>query len=182
MATEDQSKLYKAFSFRVKDATSGKRLVALGNAVNTVWNYANEISARSAQRGSVWVGKDGLFTLTKGSGKLLDLPSQVVQAVVKEFVAKRKAAGRPKLRWRVSRGVRRSLGWVPFTNQDIKINGSVPSFAARNSGFGSTATLTAGSSRETSRRTRGAAGIATSFARSRSCPWSAMLRSGSISA
>jgi hypothetical protein len=43
---EDQ--LYKAFSFRVKDATSGKRLVALGNAVNTVWNYCNEISRMGA--------------------------------------------------------------------------------------------------------------------------------------
>jgi hypothetical protein len=54
--TEDQlPQLYKAFSFRVKDATSGKRLVALANAVNTVWNYSNEISIKSAERGPRWI-------------------------------------------------------------------------------------------------------------------------------
>lgn len=36
----DQTVL-KTFSFRVKDATSRKRLIALGDAVNTVWNYVN---------------------------------------------------------------------------------------------------------------------------------------------
>jgi hypothetical protein len=36
MARTDQEQAYKTFSFRVKDATSGKHLVALGNATNTV--------------------------------------------------------------------------------------------------------------------------------------------------
>lgn len=125
MATEDPTKSYKTFSFRVKDATSGKRLVSLGNAVNTVWNYCNEISARSAQRGPLWATKKQLRDLTKGSSRELSLPSQAIQEVIDEYVTKRKEAGRPKLRWRVSRGVRRSLGWVPFTNQDIEINGSI---------------------------------------------------------
>jgi IS605 OrfB family transposase len=124
MTTEDQTKTYKAFSFRMKDATSGKRLVALGNAVNTVWNFCNEVSARSAQRGLRWATKKQLRDLTKGSSRELGLPSQVIQEVVDEYMVKRKAAGRPKLRWRVSRGDRRSLGWVPFTNQDIEISGS----------------------------------------------------------
>ena len=125
MATEDQTKSYKTFSFRVKDATSGKRLVALGNAVNKLWNYVNDISNRSAQRGPLWATKKQLRDLTKGSSRGLGLPSQVIQEVIDEYVTKRKAAGRPKLRWRVSHGVRRSLGWVPFTNQDIEIKGSV---------------------------------------------------------
>ncbi|WP_449410617.1 hypothetical protein [Methylobacterium komagatae] len=114
----------KTYSYRVKDATSGKRLTVLARAVNTVWNYANEISARSAFRGPVWATRKQLRDLTKGSGKLLGLPSQVVQEVVDEFLIKRKAARRPKLRWRASRGPRRALGWVPFTNQDIAIDGS----------------------------------------------------------
>ena len=41
----------------------------------------------------------------------------MIQEVIDEFIDKRKQAGRPKLRWRVSRAVRRSLGWIPFTNQ-----------------------------------------------------------------
>jgi putative transposase len=47
MSTEDQP-CYKTFSYRVKDATSGKGLVALGNHVNKVWNYCNEVSGKSA--------------------------------------------------------------------------------------------------------------------------------------
>ena len=61
----DQTAL-RTFSFRVKDATSGKRLITLANAVNTVWNYVNEISARSADRGPIWATKKQLRSLTKG--------------------------------------------------------------------------------------------------------------------
>ena len=125
IGTEDQDKLYKTFSYRVKDATSGKRLVALGNAVNTVWNYCNEVSAKSAERGPKWITKSQLRDLTKGASRELDLPSQVMQEVIDEFIIKRRTHGRPKLRWRVSRGARRSLGWIPFTNQDVAIEGSL---------------------------------------------------------
>src|SRR3982074_523279 len=38
---------------------------------------------------------------------------------------KRRAAGRPQLRWRKSFGSKRSLGWLPFTNQDIAVEGSI---------------------------------------------------------
>jgi hypothetical protein len=77
--TEDQlPQLYKAFSFRVKDATSGKRLVALANAVNTVWNYSNEISIKSAEHGPKWITKKELRDLTKGASRELGLPSQVI--------------------------------------------------------------------------------------------------------
>lgn len=123
MSTEDQPR-YKALSFRVKDATSGRRLVALGVAVNTVWNYCNEISARSADRGPKWIDKKALRKLTKGASRELALPSQVIQEIIDEYIIKRREAGRPRLSWRKSRGVRRSLGWVPFTNQDIEIVGT----------------------------------------------------------
>src|SRR5260370_33761723 len=126
MPSEDQPRLlYKTFSFRVKDATSRKYLVRLGNAVNTVWNYCNEISQKSAQRGPKWATKKQLRDLTKGAGRELDLPSQVVQEVIDEFIIKRRAAGRPQLRWRKSFGAKRSLGWLPFTNQDIALEGSI---------------------------------------------------------
>jgi len=122
MCTEDQQ-LYKTFSYRVKDATSGKQLVRLGNAVNTVWNYCNEISKKSAERGPKWITKAQLRGLTKGAGREVGLPSQVIQEVIDEFVIKRRAHGKPRLRWRVSHGVKHSLGWLPFTNQDIEISG-----------------------------------------------------------
>jgi transposase len=70
------------------------------------------------------VQKKQLRGLTKGSSRLLGLPSQVIQEIIDEFLAKRKAARKPKLRWCVSDGVRRSLGWVPLTSQDITVEGT----------------------------------------------------------
>ncbi len=119
MAQADQ-KLYKTLSFRVKDATSKKRLTSLGHGVNVVWNYCNDISRRSAERGVVWATCKQLRDLTKGAGREIGLPSQVIQEVIDEFIIKRRSAGRPRLRWRISSGARKSLGWVPFTSQDIK--------------------------------------------------------------
>ncbi|QRM32499.1 RNA-guided endonuclease TnpB family protein [Microvirga sp. VF16] len=115
----------------MKDATSRKHLAAYGKATNTVWNYINEISERSARRGAKWATKKQLRDLTKGASKELGLPSQVIQEIIDEFLTKRRKVGRPKLRWRVSRGPRRSLGWIPFTNQDVEIIGSLAMFRGR---------------------------------------------------
>jgi hypothetical protein len=59
------------------------------------------------------------------------MPSQVIQELIDEFLTKRKQVGRPRLRWRVSHGPRRSLGWIPFTNQDVEISGSIALFRGR---------------------------------------------------
>jgi putative transposase len=122
MEAKDQLKLHKTFSFRVKDANSGKHLVRLGDKVNTVWNYCNEISKRSAERGPRWATKKQLRDLTKGASRELGLPSQVIQELIDEFIVRRRQHGKPRLRWRVSKGAKRSLGWVPFTNQDIDVS------------------------------------------------------------
>lgn len=128
MVTKDQlTAAYKTFSYRVKDATGGKRLCGMGRSVNFVWNYCNEVSGRSAERGPRWVTKAELRALTKGAGKELHLPSQVVQEVIDEFITRRKQFGRPKLRWRGHK----SLGWVPFTNQDVTLDGAVVQFRSQ---------------------------------------------------
>ena len=106
MAGTNQEPACLTFSYRVKDATSGKHLVRLSNAVNTTWNDVNEISERSARRGPKWATKQQLRDHPKGASKELGLPSQVIQEIVDEFISKRKQAGRLKLRWRVSRGAR----------------------------------------------------------------------------
>jgi len=119
---KDQLKLHKTFSFGVKDANSGKHLVRLGDKVNTVWNYGNEISKRSAEGGPRWAPKNELRDLTKGASRERGLPSQLIQAVSDEVIVRRREQGKPRLRWRVSKGAKRSLGGVPFTNQDIEIS------------------------------------------------------------
>jgi IS605 OrfB family transposase len=123
MADSASRTLYKTDRFRVKDSRSSKDLRADGDAVNTVWNYCNGAQIHALRHNTKWPSYRDLHDLTKGAGKLLGLPSQVVQAVCKEYVTKRRASGKSILRWRASRGSRRSLGWVPFTNQDIVIDG-----------------------------------------------------------
>ena len=118
-------KLYLAFRHRVKDSTTRKELRMLGHGVNQIWNYANAAQLHALKHNSKWPDYGDLHALTKGASKLVGLPSQIVQATCKEYVIKRRAAtknaGRVKLRWRVSTGSKRSLGWIPFTNQDVEI-------------------------------------------------------------
>lgn len=52
---------------------------------------------------------------TKGASKAgVPLHSQTIQAISEEFAVRRKQFKKVKLRWRVSKGSRRSLGWIPF--------------------------------------------------------------------
>jgi putative transposase len=44
----------------------------------------------------------------------LKIHSQTVQSVSAEYVTRRRQLKKSKLRWRVSHGSRRSLGWIPF--------------------------------------------------------------------
>jgi len=99
----------------------------MASAVNIVWNYCNDISAKSAQRGPRWISKEELRALTAGSSKLLDLPSQVIQSVTDEFLTRRRQRGQPKLRWRG----RKAFGWIPLTNQDVVLAGGVAHFRGK---------------------------------------------------
>jgi putative transposase len=55
-----------------------------------------------------------LDKLTRGASKEgLSLHSQTLQAIRAEYCTRRKQFKKTKLRWRVSHGSRRSLGWIP---------------------------------------------------------------------
>lgn len=122
-ADQQAPTVYKTFSYRIKDAGARNSLCRMARAVNIVWNYCNEVSAKSAERGTRWMAKQELRELTKGSSRLLDLPSQIVQSVIDEFLTRRKQRGRPKLRWRGGK----AFGWIPLTNQDVVLAGDVVS-------------------------------------------------------
>jgi putative transposase len=52
---------------------------------------------------------------TKGAGKEgIPLHSQTIQGIAEEYATRRKQFKKIKLRWRVSKGSKRSLGWIPF--------------------------------------------------------------------
>lgn len=94
----------------------------MAGAVNFVWNYANETSFEYLIKKSKWLSGYDLQTLTKGCSKDLGLNGQTIQAVVQMFAAKRFHAKKRKLSWR---SAKRSLGWVPFNGQAIRVYGNV---------------------------------------------------------
>jgi len=119
------------YRFRVKDATAGKRLARMAVAVNQVWNYCGGIHNDSRRLNRRWPSGFDLINLTNGATKELGLHSDTVQAVCKQFAVSRdKARRRP--RWRVSRGPKRSLGWIPFQcDRPLKIDADTVKFLGR---------------------------------------------------
>ena len=100
--------------------------------MNFVWNYCNELSHKILQREGRFCSSADLDKLTAGATKAgLSLHSQSVQAISKELVTRRKQFKRAKLRWRVSGGSRRSLGWIPFKASAIRYKSGQVWYAGR---------------------------------------------------
>src|SRR5260370_21742559 len=57
--------------------------------------------------------------------------SATVQRVNAEFALRRRQFKKAKLRWRVSRGAKRSLGWIPFKAAPLKRKGKSLRFACK---------------------------------------------------
>ena len=114
----------KTCRFRVKDSTSGKKLDAAARGVNVVWNHCNGAQRHAIKHNQRWPGRAQLQASTRGAGALIGIPAQTVQEVCDEYVDRRRGARKARLRWRG----KRSLGWVPFKNQTIRLTGSVVVF------------------------------------------------------
>ena len=103
--------------------------------VNQVYNYANEISYATARRTDLKrKGLSGfdLCTLTAGATEYFEhIGADTIQRVCVEYAQKRTVAKRLKLRWRVSRGARRSLGWVPMKAASLKRKGNAVRFCGK---------------------------------------------------
>jgi putative transposase len=103
--------------------------------VNVVFNYCNETSLKAATRTDSkrkWLSGFELCNLTAGATQYFDrIGADTIQSICTHYAQKRQAAGRVKLRWRVSRGVRRSLGWVPFKAASLKRKGACLRFAGK---------------------------------------------------
>jgi putative transposase len=117
----------KTMRYRVKDRVSCKHLDAAARAVNMVWNHCNGAQRHALKHNMRWPTSSALQALTAGAGKLIGIPAQTVQAVCQEYSDRRRWARKAKLRWRG----KRSLGWVPFKNQTIRITGSIVHFNGR---------------------------------------------------
>ena len=103
--------------------------------VNQVFNFCNETSLKAATRTDTkrkWMSGFDLCNLTAGATEYFDkIGAETIQSVCNHYAQKRRAAGRLKLRWRVSSGVRRSLGWIPFKAASLKRKGACLRFAGK---------------------------------------------------
>ncbi|HEY2682477.1 MAG TPA: transposase, partial [Steroidobacteraceae bacterium] len=103
--------------------------------VNQVWNYANEVSARAARPfvgTPKYLSAYDLDKLTAGASEYFDhIGSATIQRINAEFATRRRQFKKIALRWRKSRGTRRSLGWIPFKVEQIKRHGKSLRFCGK---------------------------------------------------
>jgi putative transposase len=96
--------------------------------VNQVWNWANATSAKAANPytgAPRWLSGYDLDALSSGAGPLFDrIGTDTVQRVNQEYAQKRRQFRKRKLRWRVSKGARKALGWVPIKGANLRFKGS----------------------------------------------------------
>lgn len=93
---------------------------------NFVWNFYNELSHKHLQRTGEWLSGYDLQKYSKGASKDLLIDSTAIQSIAEEFAARRIQFKKSKLRWRVSHGSKKSLGWIPFKKGAARwINGQV---------------------------------------------------------
>lgn len=110
-------------------------LEAAAIEVNQVWNWCNEISAKAARPyvgTGKWLSGFDLNNLSAGATRCFErIGADTVQRVNLEYALKRRQVRKVRLRFRVSRGARRSLGWVPFKAASLKRKGRAVRFCGK---------------------------------------------------
>jgi putative transposase len=111
----------KVLKLRLKDKHA-KVLGTLAREVNFVWNYCNELQITMFNRERRFLSGYDFAKFTRGATKEgLHLHSQTVQAIAEEYATRRRQFRKVRLSWRKSAGRRRSLGWIPFKRDAIKV-------------------------------------------------------------
>ena len=111
----------KTLKLRIRDKHTDQ-LNRLSGSVNFVWNYINDLSYKYLQKTGKFFSAYDLNEYTKGSGELLGLHSQTIQAINETHAKSRKQFKKAKLNWRTNNpnAKRKSLGWLPFKKSAIK--------------------------------------------------------------
>jgi putative transposase len=104
-------------------------------AINQVWNWGNATSAKAARPfagRAKWLSGFDLDKLSAGASEYFEhIGSETIQRVNAELATRRRQFKKTQLRWRVSRGAKRSLGWVPFKAAQLKRQGKLLRFAGK---------------------------------------------------
>ena len=111
----------KTLKLRIRDKHADQ-LNRLSGSVNFVWNYVNDLSYRHLQKTGKFFSAYDLNDYTKGSGELLGLHSQTIQAINETHTKSRRQSKKAKLSWRTNnpKSKRKNLGWLPFKQSAIK--------------------------------------------------------------
>ena len=103
--------------------------------VNQVWNWGNETSYKAAcpfAGPGQWLSGFDLDKLAAGASECFEhIGSDTIQRVNAEFALRRRQFKKAKLRWRISRGAKRSLGWIPFKAVQLKRKGKSLRFSGK---------------------------------------------------
>ena len=110
-------------------------LNAAATEANQVWNYFNATSYKASRpfagKGRWLTGFD-LCNLSAGATEYFEhIGAETIQRIATEFATRRIQFKKAKLRWRVSSGPRRSLGWIPFKAASIRRRGRYLRFCGK---------------------------------------------------
>jgi IS605 OrfB family transposase len=131
MTNHKLTKSIRTLRFRVK-REAYPWLNAAAIEVNQVWNFCNETSSSVLGNLGKWLSGFDLCNRTAGTTHYMRcINADAVNRVCTEYATKRNAVRKQKLRWRVSSGARRSLGWVPFKASQLKRRGKHLRFAGK---------------------------------------------------
>jgi len=111
----------RVLRLRLKDKHAGA-LREMASAVNTVWNYCNDLGMKALDRERRFLtGFDFQKYINGASKEGLAVGSAVFQQVAEEFATRRRQFGKRRLRWRVSNPKRSnySMGWIPFKARSL---------------------------------------------------------------
>lgn len=127
----------KTSSVRVKNKHAAV-LRQMAFEVNQVFNLANEMTRAAYSNAGAfgpqkpqWLSAFDVQKMTAGIQKErgYSIGSATVQEAIADHGKARKHSKRSRLRWRVSGGARRSLGWVPFKSRAAQWQSGCVKFA-----------------------------------------------------
>lgn len=136
------TKLVKTLQVRVKDRHA-KLLRKWAFEVNQIWNFANAYTAAAGKpkdfkvdccQGESWSVKPVYGDWPTGydmekivnpyrKGRNFVMLSATMSAIAQEHATRRQQFKKTKLRWRISSGSKRSLGWIPFKKGNATLKG-----------------------------------------------------------
>jgi len=100
--------------------------------INYPRNSPSAKAARPFAGPSKWLSGFDLDKLSAGASECFEhIGAETIQRVNAELATRRRQFKKTQLRWRVSRGAKRSLGWVPFKAAQLKRRGRSLRFAGK---------------------------------------------------